>query len=40
MKHPLRTGLAAAIGAALCLPMLAVTTTATAHEGHADRPPR
>ena len=34
MKHPLRTGLAAAIGAALCLPMLSVTTTATAHEGH------
>jgi cytochrome c len=38
MTHPLRTGLAAAIGAALCLPMLAVTTTATAHEGHADAP--
>jgi glucose/arabinose dehydrogenase len=36
MKHPLRTGLTAAIGAALCLPMLSVTPTATAHEGHND----
>ena len=41
MKHPYRTGLTAAVGAALCLPMLAVTTAATAHEGHDDTaPPR
>ena len=41
MKHPHRIGLTVAIGAALCLPMLAVTTAATAHEGHDDtaRPP-
>jgi cytochrome c len=38
MKHPLRTGLTAAIGAALCLPMLSVAPTATAHEGHDDAP--
>src|SRR6478735_7860636 len=36
MKHPLRTGLTVAIGAALCLPMLSVAPTATAHEGHND----
>jgi glucose/arabinose dehydrogenase len=36
MKHPLRTGLTVAIGAALCLPMLSVTPTAIAHEGHGD----
>ena len=41
MKHPHRTGLTVAVGAALCLPMLAVTTAATAHEGHDDTaPPR
>ena len=39
MKHPYRTGLTAAVGAALCLPMLAVTTAATAHEGHDDTAP-
>jgi cytochrome c len=39
MKHPLRSGLTAAVGAALCLPLLAVTTSATAHEGHDDTPP-
>ena len=39
MKHPHRAGLTAAVGAALCLPMLAVTTAATAHEGHDDTAP-
>ncbi|WP_210439582.1 PQQ-dependent sugar dehydrogenase [Nocardioides xinjiangensis] len=42
MTHPLRTGLVAAAGAALCLPLLAATTAtpaATAHEGHADTAP-
>ena len=39
MKHPYRTGLTAAVGAALCLPMLAATTAATAHEGHGDTAP-
>jgi cytochrome c len=39
MSHPLRAGLTAAVGAALCLPLLAVTTSATAHEGHDDTPP-
>ena len=39
MKHPHRIGLTAAVGAALCLPMLAVTTAATAHEGHDDTAP-
>ena len=39
MKHPHRVGLTAAVGAALCLPMLAVTTAATAHEGHDDTAP-
>ncbi|WP_210649830.1 PQQ-dependent sugar dehydrogenase [Nocardioides sp. SYSU D00065] len=37
MNHPLRTGLAAAAGAALCLPLLAATTATTAanaHDGH------
>ncbi len=38
MTHPLRTGLAAAAGAALCLPLLAATPVATAHEGHGDAP--
>jgi cytochrome c len=38
MKHPLRTGLAAAIGTALCLPMLSVTPSAAGHEGHSDTP--
>ena len=33
MKHPYRAGFTVAVGAALCLPTLAVTTAATAHEG-------
>ncbi|MBC2932472.1 PQQ-dependent sugar dehydrogenase [Nocardioides sp. zg-1228] len=36
MKHHLRAGLTVAAGAALCLPLLTVTTVATAHEGHSD----
>ena len=39
MNLPLRSGLTVATGAALCLPLLAVTTAATAHEGHDDTPP-
>ena len=39
MKHLFGTGLTAAVGAALCLPMLSVTTAATAHEGHDDTAP-
>ncbi|NYE36730.1 glucose/arabinose dehydrogenase/PKD repeat protein [Nocardioides cavernae] len=38
MTHPLRTGLAAAAGAALCLPLLATLPLASAHEGHGDAP--
>src|SRR5688500_3771533 len=38
MKHPLRTGLAAAVGAALCPPTLAGTPAATGHAGRSAAP--
>ncbi|GAA1943682.1 PQQ-dependent sugar dehydrogenase [Nocardioides hwasunensis] len=39
MKHPHRSLVAAAAGAALCLPLFAVTTSASGHEGHDDAAP-